>query len=206
MAGLRSYGDPCGIARALDLVGERWALLIVRELVLGPKRFTDLKRALEDASPNVLSQRLDELETGGVVQRSQVGPANYALTPYGEKLHPLLVQLGAWGAQSTARPKGQLSLDALVVALESTWQGRDLTGTIALDVEGVGCQVELRGRGLEVRRGEPKRPDARLITDRSNLRATVFGDPSAKPIVIEGDRRLAKRFLASFARPAQAVR
>jgi DNA-binding HxlR family transcriptional regulator len=67
MSALRSYGDPCGIARALDVIGERWALLIVRELLFGPKRFTDMKSAL-GASPNVLTQRLGELEASGVVR------------------------------------------------------------------------------------------------------------------------------------------
>jgi DNA-binding HxlR family transcriptional regulator len=79
MTGLRSYGDPCGIARALDVVGERWALLIVRELVLGPRRFTDLRAAL-GASPNVLTQRLTELEGAGVVQRRSAGGALYELS------------------------------------------------------------------------------------------------------------------------------
>ena len=64
MATMRTYGDGCGIAHALDLVGERWALLVVRELLLGPKRFTDLRDGLPNASPNVLSQRLRELEAG----------------------------------------------------------------------------------------------------------------------------------------------
>ena len=72
MTGLRTYGDPCGIARALDVVGERWALLIVRELLLGPKRFTDLRAAL-GASPNVLTQRLADLESTGVVWIEHTG-------------------------------------------------------------------------------------------------------------------------------------
>src|SRR5688572_2343675 len=99
MTGVRSYGDPCGIARALDAVGERWALLIVRELVLGPKRFTDLRAAL-GASPNVLTQRLGELEAAGVVQRRQAGVALYELTEWGKQLHPILLALGRWGSSS----------------------------------------------------------------------------------------------------------
>ena len=66
MAGKRTYGDPCGIARALDVIGERWALLVVRELLLGPKRFTDLRAGMPNLSPDVLSQRLRELEQAGV--------------------------------------------------------------------------------------------------------------------------------------------
>src|SRR6188768_960366 len=92
MTGPRSYADPCGIARALDAVGERWALLIVRELVLGPRRFTDLRAAL-GASPNVLSQRLGELEAAGVVRQRTVGAALYEVTDWGRGLHPILVEL-----------------------------------------------------------------------------------------------------------------
>src|SRR5687767_2362711 len=120
-APLRSYGDPCGIARALDLVGERWSLLVVRELLFGPKRFTDLRAGLPGASPNVLSQRLRELEGGGVVRRRKEGPATYELTEWGRELRPLLVGLGRWGARSRARPAGALGVDALMVALESTF-------------------------------------------------------------------------------------
>lgn len=103
MTGPRTYGDPCGIARALDAIGERWALLIVRELAFGPKRFTDLRAAL-GASPNVLSQRLGELEEAGVVEHRSVGGALYELTDWGRELHPILVQLGRWGTRSAHRP------------------------------------------------------------------------------------------------------
>src|SRR6187431_3359076 len=111
MTGPRSYADPCGIARALDVIGERWALLIVRELVLGPKRFTDLRAAL-GASPNVLTQRLADLESAGVLQRRSAGAASYELTDWGRELHPILLQLGRWGARALHRPAGDLGVDA----------------------------------------------------------------------------------------------
>src|SRR5215204_416318 len=120
MTGLRSYGDPCGIARALDVIGERWALLIVRELLFGPKRFTDLRASL-GASPNVMTQRLGELEAGGLVQRRTTGGGLYELTDWGRELHPVLVQLGRWGARSPHRPTGELTVDALMLALEATF-------------------------------------------------------------------------------------
>ena len=89
----RTYGDGCGIAHALDLVGERWALLVVRELLLGPKRFTDLRDGLPNASPNVLSQRLRELEQAGIVQRRKLPPPAgawvYELTDWGRELKPI---------------------------------------------------------------------------------------------------------------------
>ena len=130
---MRSYGDACRFASALDLIGERWALLVVRELLLGPKRFTELRTGLPGASPNILSERLRELEQGGVIRRRKLAPpANswvYELTEWGADLEPVITRLGAWGARSPAPPAstkigadlaglitGQLGLDA---ALES---------------------------------------------------------------------------------------
>src|SRR3954469_14500686 len=98
MPARRSYGQGCGTAYALDVAGERWALLVARELVLGPKRFTDLRDGLAGASPNVLSQRLRELERAGVVRRSTAGGAAWELTGWGQELRPILLALGRWGA------------------------------------------------------------------------------------------------------------
>src|SRR3954452_8615235 len=100
----RSYEDPCGIARALDRIGERCALLVARELVLGPKRFTDLRTGLPAASPNVLSQRLRELEQYGVVRKRKLPPPaaspGYELTEWGAELDQVLKALGRWGARA----------------------------------------------------------------------------------------------------------
>ena len=100
---MRTYGDPCGIARALDLVGERWALLVVRELLLGPKRFTDLREALPRVSADVLSQRLRELERTGVLRRAKLPPPAgsrvYELTEWGRELEPVVLALGRWGSR-----------------------------------------------------------------------------------------------------------
>src|ERR1700704_6818882 len=102
MAQTRTYGDQCGVARALDVVGERWALLVVRELLLGPKRFTDLRSGLPHLSPDVLSQRLRELEGAGIVQRRKLAPPAasrvYELTPRGRELEPVVLGLGRWGS------------------------------------------------------------------------------------------------------------
>src|SRR3954471_10523999 len=109
MATMRTYGDGCGIAHALDRIGERWALMIVRELVLGPKRFTDLRAGLPNASPNVLSQRLRELEQAGVVRRRKLPPPAaskvYELTEWGMELESVIVRLGRWGARSPSKPR-----------------------------------------------------------------------------------------------------
>src|SRR3954466_5966488 len=116
MATMRTYDDGCAAAHALDLVGERWALLVVRELLLGPKRFTDLRAGIPKASPNVLSQRLRELERAGVVRRRQLPPPAasrvYQLTDWGLELEPVIIRLGRWGARSPSKARdAELGVD-----------------------------------------------------------------------------------------------
>jgi DNA-binding HxlR family transcriptional regulator len=203
--GLRSYGDPCGIARALDVVGERWALLIVRELLLGPKRFTDLRAAL-GASPNVLSQRLDELETAEVVHRRNAGGALYELTRWGQELRPILLLLGRWGAQSRHRPLGDLSTDALLVALEATFvaeNARTLRATYELRLGEERFSVVFHDGTIAIERGNPRKADVVIDTDARTLRSVAFGDRKLADanVEIEGDTRLARAFFKAFARP-----
>jgi DNA-binding HxlR family transcriptional regulator len=204
--GLRRYGDPCGIARALDAVGERWALLVVRELLFGPKRFTDLRAGLAGASPNVLSQRLRELERGGVVQRRRAGGALYELTDWGRALHPILIELGRWGARSPARPTGALSVDALMVALEATFvpdRAAELRASYELQLGDERFSVEIDRGTIAIARGTPRRPDAVIATDPATLRALAFGDRKLEgaPVEIRGDARAARALFRLFARP-----
>ena len=123
----RSYGQFCGVARALELVGERWALLIVRDLLVGPRRFTDLRHGLPRIPTNVLSERLKELEHAGIVHRRVLPrPAAsivYELTEYGSQLDDVLMRLGMWGAQSLGQPRpGEImTADSMVMALRTTF-------------------------------------------------------------------------------------
>src|ERR671936_950820 len=109
MARRRSYGQFCGLARAVEVVGERWALLIVRDLLVGPKRFTDLRRGLPRIPTNVLAERLRELEYAGVVRRRLLprpaGSVVYELTPYGQELEEAVLPLGRWGARALGEPR-----------------------------------------------------------------------------------------------------
>src|SRR2546430_1056217 len=122
-ASKRSYDDGCAAAHALDLIGERWALLVVRELVLGPKRFTDLRAGLSGISPNVLTQRLEELEHAAILRRRKLTrPAAawvYELTEWGMQLEPVVVALGRWAARSPFLPEGSLSVDSLILSLRT---------------------------------------------------------------------------------------
>jgi len=217
MPSQRSYHDPCGIARALDRVGERWALLVVRELLLGPKRFTDLRAGLPGASPNVLSQRLRELETCGAVQRRLLPPPTavmvYELTPWGRELEPVVLALARWGSRAVPLPQGELSVDALMIALQTTFDPAASAGLSArlelrLGAERFRVMVE-RGQ-LEISRGPCQVPDAVVSADVTRLRAVAFGKRDlararrARELGVEGDLGVAARVLSLFRRPAPA--
>lgn len=127
MSRRRSYGQACPVAHALDLIGERWALLVVRELRLGPRRFSDLQDALPGLGPTMLSQRLRQLEEVGVLTRNTLPPpANarvYALSTWGSELEPVFAALAAWGARSPVVPLGgDVSSDTVMLGLRTFFQ------------------------------------------------------------------------------------
>lgn len=215
---MRSYGDPCGIARALDLIGERWAILLVRELLLGPKRFTDLRAGLPGGSPNVLAQRLRELEQAGVVRRRKLGPPAgirvYELTARGLELEPVVLELARWGSRSPSMPGGQLGTDALMLALKTTFDPHAAAGlraTYELRLGDERFRVRIAGGRLALDRGEATDADAVLAADAATLRRLVFGDRRLAEALrsgelrLEGDRQTAARFLRLFPRPAPAA-
>jgi DNA-binding HxlR family transcriptional regulator len=199
----RTYGDPCGVARALDVVGERWALLVVRELLLGPKRFSDLHRGLAGMSQNVLSQRLRELGRVGIVRRRRLGPPAaawaYELTERGAELEPILIELGRWGRHVRLPAGGELSVDAFVLALKTTFDG-SVDASIELRVAGDQLAVEVSEGRLNVVRGSADRPDAVIEADVATLRELAFGDARvADATGVEGDAATLQRVFDAFA-------
>ncbi|GAA4445008.1 winged helix-turn-helix transcriptional regulator [Phytohabitans houttuyneae] len=216
MTGKRTYADPCGVARALSVVGERWALLVVRELLFGPKRFSDLSRGLPGMSQNVLSQRLRELEEAGVVRRGRLGPPAsiqvYELTDRGQRLEPVLLALSAWGSRLPLPSGGELSVDALMLALRSTFDpsaAGDLSARVELRLGDDRFRVEVAGGALSLARGGyTAAPDAVLTTGPATLRALVFAGRRTADALrkgdlhIDGDRKVAERLLRCFPRPA----
>jgi DNA-binding HxlR family transcriptional regulator len=205
MTGLRSYGDPCGIARALDVIGERWALPIVREMLYGPRRFSDMRVSL-GVSPNVLTQRLGELEESGVVQRRSAGGALYELTEWGKELHPILLQLGRWGARARHRPTGDMSVDALMAALDACFVGEsagELRASYELRLGEERFTAAVEDGTLQISRGSPRAADAVIETEPATLRAVAFGDQklSDAKVTLAGDARLARSFFRLFKRP-----
>jgi DNA-binding HxlR family transcriptional regulator len=216
----RSYNDPCGIARALDLVGERWALLVVRELLLGPKRFTQLRRGLHEASPNVLSQRLRELERAGIVRRFRLGPPAsalvYELTERGYDLEPILIALGRWGSRTPLTSVAELGVDALMIALKTRFQPEaagDLRASYEVRLDEDRFRVEVANGCIDVARASADAPTAIVETDAATLRSVIFGgQPLANAVgtgrlkVITGKRRAVTRFVDLFAAPRASVR
>jgi len=219
MPNKRTYGDPCGIARGLDVIGDRWALLIARELVLGPKRFTDLRRGLPHLGPDVLSQRLRELEHGGVVHRSELPPPAgsrvYELTEWGRELEPVLLALGRWGSRAPfPSGHGELGADAFVIALKTMFapaRANDLDGSFELNLAGELFRLAVNGGRLHAAHGQAEAPDARIETDTGTLAEVLWhGKPLEEAIRTEhvkiaGDRSLASRFLELFGTPAPAT-
>jgi DNA-binding HxlR family transcriptional regulator len=139
MAAKRTYGDPCGIARALDVVGDRWALLVVRELLLGPKRFTDLRAGLPGLSADVLAQRLRQLEADGLLARRRLGPPAgtrvYELTERGRELEPVILALGRWGSAAPfPEPQREIGADSMVLALKTVFDP-ERAGQLEAEIE-----------------------------------------------------------------------
>ena len=218
MAGKRAYGDPCGIARALDVVGERWALLVVRELVLGPKRFTDLRTGLLGVSTDVLSQRLRQLEQAGVLRQVTLPPPGatraYELTDRGRELEPVLHALGRWGSREPfPATDREMTVDAFAVALSTVFdsaRARDLDATLALVLDGDPLVAEVHDGLLRVRRGQAEHPQVRIESSVAALREVLWhGRPLTEAeadgsVTVAGLRSVARRFLSLFPRPVPA--
>jgi DNA-binding HxlR family transcriptional regulator len=167
----RSYGDACGIARALDVIGERWALLVVRELLLGPQRFSDLRAALPAASSNLLTDRLRELETRGVLNRRKLAPPAgswvYELTELGRELEPILLALGGWGLHFPRAEGATLNATSMMLFLRGGGKPDPAQPPTQYRVEldeSVWTVHAEDGR-LDVQRGEPANPAAGICTD-----------------------------------------
>ena len=218
MAKARSYGDRCGVARGLDLVGERWALLVVRDLLLGPKRFTDLHSGLSGLSPDVLTQRLRELAEGGVIRRRKLAPPAgswvYELTDWGRELEPIVTALGRWGTHAPIREGSTtIGADSVILGIRllfSPERAEDLTATYLLRLDGQPFRLHIAQGVLDVHREEPEHVDAAIDTDAATLDALLWHGRSLRAAVrageltITGDRSLIDRLLKLFpAEPPQ---
>jgi DNA-binding HxlR family transcriptional regulator len=216
----RTYAQYCGVARALEVVGERWALLVIRDLIPWPKRFTDLRRGLPRIPTNVLSARLKELEQAGVVQRRVLprpsGAVVYELTDYGRELEPIIVQLLIWGAKSMGDPGPEDTPSASSLALGlRTFFRAEAAGDLRAGYEvrmGEDVILHLRVDSGELEIGEGPLPDADLTIETDlALGALLRGDLSpaearaSGAVKLTGDAELLDRFVELFPLPRAGV-
>jgi DNA-binding HxlR family transcriptional regulator len=218
----RSYGQYCGVTTAVELIGERWALLIVRDLLVGPRRYTDLKQGLPRIPTNILSTRLKELQEGGVVRRVPLHNCGlvYELTDYGRALEPVILALGRWGFQTMGDPgEGDIvTPDSLTMALRTAFQADAAAdaeyevhvGDVALrasvrdgrlSVARVGSSVLERGAQ---RRDEEPQPDAVIVAG-PGIRRLISGELSPAEAleqdvlaVVRGDVSVLDDFARTF--------
>ena len=189
---MKSYKQYCGVARALDLVGNRWALLLVRELLLGPRRFTDLK--LPGLTPTMLSTRLKELEEAGLVQAVSLPPPArqaWALTDAGRRLEPVVLALGAFGAAYLGAPASDDAVRHrwLMVSLQRRYRGA-LDGVVAeLWFDDVPYSVAFRGGRAEVRDGASAGADVVVRGTASGMIAALARG-IAGGVAVTGDEAL----------------
>ncbi len=212
----RKYEDACGIARSLDVIGERWALLVVRELMFGPKRFTDLRAGLRGISQNVLSQRLRDLESSGIARRIVLGPPAstkaYELTALGQALEPVLVAMSRWGALTPVEPGLEMSNDAFALAIKALFapavtEPHRFRGRVRLKLVRDAFDVEVDADRIDVVRAMGADPELVIDATESVLRAVIFHRRALDDAIeqgdlrIDGDRAKAAAFLQCFALP-----
>lgn len=207
----RSYNEGCAVSHALDLVGERWALLVVRELLLGPKRYSDLRDGLRGASSNILSRRLRDLDEIGVLRKYRAsapvsGPV-YELTDWGRSLEPVLFALGNWAVRSPFwDPHAPSTVDSLLLALRSRAlstfvAGAPVAGTCAMRVGDDRYTLRFGDAGLDIARVAADEPDAVVETDARTLQMLITGDVTlddavdAGRVTLGGDRRLIRSLI-----------
>jgi len=211
----RSYDDACGAAHALDLIGERWALLVMRELMFGPKRFSDLRADLPGISANVLTQRLERLEDIGALSRRKLPPPAashvYELTPWGYEIEPVLSVLGRWAARSPQHdPTLPLSAASLMLSFKTMFdasKAEGLNARIGLRIGEETFVVHIHGGACDVARQALDGADVVFAGPARAIAAAVYGGAplegleANKALAIEGDRVLAKRFTGLFPLP-----
>src|SRR5438046_1731568 len=191
----RRYEDACGLAHALDLLGERWAMLVLRELAYGPRRFSELKADLQGISANVLTQRLTELESRRLVKRSKLAPPAsvqvYEATERGLEAIPLIANLGRWAARSPLHdPSLRMSHVSLIMSLQTLLSpelAEGLDTRIGFRLGDANYVTTIRGGRLHVHRTAAKDCDVVFSGSPSAVAAVIHGGAPFETIEVEGD-------------------
>ena len=212
----RWYDDACGTALALEFIGERWSLLILRELMFGPRRFGEIKANLPGVSANVLTQRLEGLEESGILLKRKLATPGavhvYELTPWGLEVEPIFQTMGRWATRSRRHdPTMYLSPASAMLSLRTmidTGKAKAMRLTIAFRFPTDSFVGELADGELTIRRGNTSAADVTFITDQTTFAFTVYGklpfgadSPTGMPLRVEGDVDAAYRFVDLFHLP-----
>lgn len=208
----QGYGQYCGLAHALDLIGQRWAILIIRDLLVGPRRFTDLRHGLPGIPSNILSTRLKELEDAEVITRRALPrPSNavvYELTDYGQGLEETVIALGRWGARTLGEPEpgDAITVDSMVMALRSTFHPEntvDADITYELRLGDIVLTAHVHHELLDVTDGAAADPDL-VITTGPAVKAIMAGEITPEDaikqgsVAVVGDPALLEDFARTF--------
>ncbi|HEX3425294.1 MAG TPA: winged helix-turn-helix transcriptional regulator [Acidimicrobiales bacterium] len=212
--GKRSYSQYCAVARGLDVIGDRWMLLIVRDLLLGPKRYKDLLTGLPGIGTNLLAARLQEMEKGALIERTTLPPpagsSVYRLTVAGQALEPVIMALGRWGARflGPVRDDDILVPRAYFVAIRSSFRPERAVGVsevYEIRVAGLAFEVRVHDGCSTTREGAAVNPDAVMEMDSASLNALLLEGLSAERalreglVEVSGDPSCLARFLEMFA-------
>lgn len=206
------YDDACGLAHALDLIGERWALLVLRELMYGPRRFSELKADLPGISANVLTQRLTELEARGLVRKTKLPPPAsvqvYEATNWGLEVAPVIGSLGKWAARSPKHdPTLPISHVSVMLSLQTMIdpvRAQGIEGRLGFRLGEASYVGELHDGRLDVQRREIADCDVIFTAAPAELTAVIYGGAPLETIGVEGDIELARRFITLFPLPPKA--
>ena len=205
----RRYDDACGTAHALELIGDRWALLVLRELMLGGRRFSDLRGDLPGISANVLTQRLSELEQRGLVKRRRLPPPAsaqvYEATEWGLEAEPIVQALGRWAARSP-RHDPTLPISGVSILLSfrtmiSEKRAKGIDARVGFQFGAEEYVARVKKGGIRVERATLERCDVILSGAPSTLAAVVYGGQPLDLLGITGDRELAEKFVTLFVLP-----
>jgi DNA-binding HxlR family transcriptional regulator len=206
---VKQYGQFCSVARALDVLGDRWAMLVVRELLLGPKRYTDLLEGLPGVGTNVLAVRLRDLEDAGIIAREKLPPPAastvYVLSDDGAELRPVVDELARWGLRLMDRPqRGEATRTGWLIyslAISASATGMREESELELRVDGEAYALTARNGSFEARQGAAARPIAVIEASRQSLFRLATGQATRGKlerngqITVEKDPRAARRFL-----------